>query len=44
MIETYTDAGDVDRVYEEENDELERVGLDTPWPGLPLGKDAQHIT
>ncbi|WP_433965220.1 nucleotidyl transferase AbiEii/AbiGii toxin family protein [Tunturiibacter gelidiferens] len=45
LIETYTDAGNVDRLYEEEADELERVGFDTVLAGaFLLGKDAQRIT
>ena len=45
LIETYTDAGNVNRLYEEEADELERVGFDTILAGaFLLGKDAQLIT
>jgi predicted nucleotidyltransferase len=45
LIETYTDAGNVNRLYEEEADELERVGFDTILAGaFLLGKDAQRIT
>jgi len=33
LIETYTDAGNVNRLYEEEADELERVGFDTILAG-----------
>jgi predicted nucleotidyltransferase len=45
LIETYTDAGNVDRLYVEEADELERVGFDTILAGaFLLGKDAQRIT
>ena len=45
MIETYTDSGNVNRLYEEEADELERVGFDTILAGaFLLGKDAQRIT
>jgi predicted nucleotidyltransferase len=45
LIETYTDAGNVNRLYEEEADELERVGFDTTLAGaFLLGKDAQRIT
>jgi predicted nucleotidyltransferase len=45
LIETYTDAGNVDRLYEEEDDELERVGFDTILAGAFLmGKDAQRIS
>jgi predicted nucleotidyltransferase len=44
-METYTDAGNVDRLYEEEGDELESVGFDTTLAGsYLLGKDAQRIT
>jgi len=43
LIETYTDAGNVNRLYEEEADELERVGFDTILAGAFLvGKDAGH--
>jgi predicted nucleotidyltransferase len=45
LIETYTDAGNVNRLYEEEADELERVGFDTILAGaFLLGKDANCIT
>jgi predicted nucleotidyltransferase len=45
LIETYTDAGNVNRLYEEEADELERVDFDTILAGaFLLGKDAQRIT
>jgi predicted nucleotidyltransferase len=45
LIETYADAGNVNRLYEEEVDELERVGFDTTLTGaFLLGKDAQRIT
>src|ERR1700723_1352941 len=45
LIETYTDAGNVNRFYEEEADERERVGFDTMWLGaFLLGKDANCIT
>jgi predicted nucleotidyltransferase len=44
LIETYTDTGNVNRLYEEEADELERVGFDTILAGaFLLGKDAQRI-
>lgn len=44
-METYTDAGNVDRLYQEEVDELERVSFDTSLAGsYLLGKDAQRIT
>ena len=44
LIETYTDAGNVERLYEEENDELKRVGFDTVLAGaFLLGKDMQRI-
>jgi predicted nucleotidyltransferase len=33
LIETYTDAGNLNRLYEEEADELERVGFDTILAG-----------
>jgi predicted nucleotidyltransferase len=45
LIETYTDAGNISRLYEEEADELKRVGFDTILAGaFLLGKDAQRIT
>jgi predicted nucleotidyltransferase len=45
LLETYTDAGNVDRLYEEEGDELANVGFDTTLAGsYLLGKDAQLIT
>jgi predicted nucleotidyltransferase len=45
LMETYTDAGNVDRLYNEEGDELERVNFDTILAGsYLLGKDAQRIT
>jgi predicted nucleotidyltransferase len=45
LMETYTDAGNVDRLYDEEGDELERVSFDTGLAGsYLLGKDAQRIT
>jgi predicted nucleotidyltransferase len=45
LMETYTDAGNVDRLYEEEGEELERVGFDTTLAGaFLLGKDARRIT
>jgi predicted nucleotidyltransferase len=45
LMETYTDAGNVDRLYDEEGNELERVNFDTTLAGsYLLGKDAQRIT
>jgi predicted nucleotidyltransferase len=45
LLETYTEAGNVDRLYEEEADELELVGFDTVLAGaFLLGKDAQRAT
>jgi predicted nucleotidyltransferase len=45
LLETYTDAGNVDRLYEEEADELVRVGHDAILAGaFLLGKDARCIT
>jgi len=45
LMETYTDAGNVDRLYEEEGDELARVNFDTSVAGsYLLGKDARRIT
>ena len=44
LIETYTDAGNIDRLYEEA-DELEWVDFDTVLAGaFLLDKDARHIT
>jgi predicted nucleotidyltransferase len=40
----YTDAGNVNRLYEAEADELERVGFDIVAGAFLLGKDAQRIT
>lgn len=45
LLETYTDAGNEDRLYEEEAHELELVGFDTLLAGAYLlGKDAQRAT
>jgi predicted nucleotidyltransferase len=45
LLETYTDAGNADRLYEQEAEELEFVGFDTVLAGaFLLGKDAQLIT
>jgi predicted nucleotidyltransferase len=45
LMETYTDAGNVERLYDEEGGELERVNFDTTLAGsYLLGKDAQRIT
>jgi len=45
LMETYTDAGNVDRLYEEEGDELARMNFDTSVAGsYLLGKDARRIT
>lgn len=42
LLETYTDAGNADRLYEEEAEELALVGFDTLLAGaFLLGKDAQ---
>jgi len=44
ILETYTDAGNVDRLYEEETEELERVNFDTTLAGAYLlGKDARLV-
>jgi predicted nucleotidyltransferase len=44
ILETYTDAGNVDRLYDEEPKELELLGFDTVLAGAYLlGKDAQRI-
>lgn len=44
ILETYTDAGNVDRLYEEEAEELERVNFDTTLAGAYLlGKDAKLV-
>jgi predicted nucleotidyltransferase len=45
LLETYTDAGNADRLYEEEAEELALVGFDTVLAGaFLLGKDAQLVT
>jgi predicted nucleotidyltransferase len=45
LMETYTDAGNVSRLYQEEGDELDRVSFDTSLAGsYLLGKDARRIT
>lgn len=45
LMETYTYAGNVDRLYEEEADELARLDFDTSLAGsYLLGKDARRIT
>lgn len=45
LLETYTDAGNEDRLYEEAAHELELVGFDTLLAGAYLlGKDAQRAT
>jgi predicted nucleotidyltransferase len=45
LLETYTDAGNEDRLYEEEAHELELVGFDTVLAGAYLlGKDAERAT
>jgi predicted nucleotidyltransferase len=45
LMETYTDAGNLDRLYDEESEELARVGFDTKLAGsYLLGKDAKRIT
>jgi predicted nucleotidyltransferase len=45
LMETYTDAGNFDRLYDEESEELEKVGFDTILAGAYLlGKDAKRIT
>ena len=44
LLETYTDSGNADRLYEEEAEELEFVGFDTVLAGaFLLGKDAQLV-
>lgn len=44
ILETYTDAGNVDRLYDEEPNELELLGFDTVLAGAYLlGKDAQRM-
>jgi predicted nucleotidyltransferase len=44
LIETYTDTGNVERLYEEENDKLKRVSFDTILAGAYLlGKDMRRI-
>ena len=45
LMETYTDAGNLDRLYDEEAEELTTVNFDTTLAGsYLLGKDAQRIT
>jgi len=45
LLKTHTDAGNVDRLYEKEAEELELVGFDTVLAGAYLlGKDAQRAT
>jgi predicted nucleotidyltransferase len=45
MLETYTDAGNLDRLYDEKANELELLGLDTVLAGAYLlGEDAQRIS
>jgi predicted nucleotidyltransferase len=45
LLETYTDAGNGDRLYEEAADEVELVGFDAVLAGAYLlGKDAQRTT
>jgi predicted nucleotidyltransferase len=45
LLETYTEAGNEDRLYEEETVELEHVDFDTVLGGaFLLGKDARQIT
>jgi hypothetical protein len=45
LLKTYTDAGNVDHLYEEEAKELELVGFDTVLAGAYLlGKEAQRAT
>ena len=45
LMETYTDAGNEHRLFEEESEELERVSFDTTLAGAYLlGKDANRIT
>jgi predicted nucleotidyltransferase len=44
LLETYTDAGNVDRLYDEKPNELELLGFDTVLAGAYLlGEDAQRI-
>lgn len=45
LMETYADAGNTDRLYEFEGEELERVGYDMELAGAHLlGKDARSLT
>jgi predicted nucleotidyltransferase len=45
LLETYTDAGNVDRLYEEEEEQLKRDEFDTALSGaFLLGKDVRRIT
>jgi predicted nucleotidyltransferase len=45
LLETYTDAGNLDRLYDEKANELELLGFDTVLAGAYLlGEDAQRIS
>lgn len=45
LMETYADAGNNDRLYEQESEELERVDFDLTLAGAYLlGKDAYKVT
>jgi predicted nucleotidyltransferase len=45
LMETYADAGNTDRLYESEGEELERVGYDMELAGAYLlGRDAHSLT
>jgi predicted nucleotidyltransferase len=45
LMETYADAGNVDRLYDHETEELDRVNFDTSLAGAYLlGKDARLLT
>lgn len=44
LFETYADAGNIDRLYEEEDEELQKAKYDTVLAGsFLLGKDANRI-
>jgi predicted nucleotidyltransferase len=45
LMESYADAGNLDRLYDEENDELVRVNFDVSLAGaFLLGRDAYRLT
>jgi predicted nucleotidyltransferase len=45
LFETYADAGNEERLFDEEDEELQRVGYDIPLAGsFLLGKDSHRLT